>query len=579
MRPGHFSGQAGSLIRGHGRLAILAFILCLVLAFVFLEVWWAPNPPVVTESGLPTTASSAEAVNIADPDAPREPGESSNPARLQPASSTTSPGSSANNADSPTATGPLPHSPDRQTPAASAQDEEAPDLAIRGAVLDDTGAPLASLVVKLEALQALASPGLTQAPLARATTNHLGMFDFEALRAGEYQLRIDDTDHLFGTTRAVRAGTDHLTLHLQRKGALQVFGQVTDPDGAPLENAWVRAFGLQQRTATNASGEYALEFQLRRVGEVPVLEFEHHLFRSTTRRVPLAQGHGFEPVRLDVQLLDEYEHVAVYGTVFGPQLEPVAGARVVLMSPSLQTRQSTVSGDQGDYLLEQVAVGPGYRLRVTPNGERYRQYLSESFPIGPHAMQRDIALEAGERATVSGLLFDPEGTPLSDFTLWLRSDNGAYPLPIHTDHQGRFGTIDVAAGNLTLETHSAPWLRVTGITVAAGEYRAIRAPLDWGQNWLLGQVVDAQGQALSQVRITLQWATDFGEIRSTSQRAHLSDMLGRFEFANLGARVYQLTAQSPGYAIERTTISTTDGAEIRIQLRRTASATDAGAGP
>lgn len=428
---------------------------------------------------------------------------------------------------------------------------------IAGTVFDDAGTPL---------------PGVTvHSPESRQTTvtDALGLFRIDQLEPGEHVLSVDESEHHHGTQRSVLAGAQSADLHLQRKGSIAIYGQITDGKGQPITNALVRVLGTREQRRSDGAGAYEIKAELVRAGAQPILDFAHPEHRDARKRVTTHSADLFAPVRVDVVMEAEQEKVPVMGWVTGPHGESVAAARVNLSSPQLGAFHSTVSDEQGEFSFQDIEIGPDYRVRVEPPSERYRRYVSDFFAVGPDGMVHEAVLQASDEAELSGLIVDLEGRALPDLTFWLRNTqvSAHRAIAIHPDRQGYFEPVHVPAGNIHLGTRSMPAFSASGILLSAGETREVLIPVDWGQEWLFGRVVDPAGEPVPRATVIAQWQQQFPDVRSTSRRQTQTDLGGYFNFANLGAPSYQLTVQAQGFTTSRTEVSPQAHDEVTVQLR------------
>ncbi|MDT8408133.1 MAG: carboxypeptidase-like regulatory domain-containing protein [Wenzhouxiangellaceae bacterium] len=438
--------------------------------------------------------------------------------------------------------------------------EHSASLVISGSVLDDAGTPVPNIAIFAQIESS--SPG------RQAVSDRLGMFTFDEMPSGEYLLQVEENEMFHAAGLSVRAGVDSANIHLQRKGSVVVFGRVSSADGEILENARVRALGERVARQVDAGGEYEIEVERIKPGTTPVLEFSHKGFRTLRKQVPLASPRELDLVQLDAVLTPALEKVSVFGRINGPGGEPVADAGVALASSSPKAFHRTTSGPMGEYELGNVEIGEHYRLDVKPETSEYRRHVSELFAVGPQDTALDITLEAGGEAELSGILTDPRGRPLADFSMRLRNtESPGTSLLIRTDAGGHFRPVTVAAGPIQLESRSWPRLEASGITLSAAESRHIEVPLDWGRDWLLGQVVDPSGKPVPQARVTVQWSRQYPDVRSSSRRQTMSDAGGYFSFANIAGSSYQLTCRAPGYETVRTQAAPGSGEELLIELR------------
>jgi|GEM_PF-2063062 len=453
--------------------------------------------------------------------------------------------------------------PGEEDPAAESEPSDA-TLSIAGSVLDDRGTLLPGIAVSLAGVgDAETGPAGSQA------TDANGMFAFRSVREGEYVLSASPGQSYRPASIRVRAGVASAELRLQRIRSVQVLGLVSDPRGTPLDQVRVRVLGAPETVLSDADGVYEIEVDLLKAGQPPVLEFSRADFREQRQRVNAAVGSDAEATRLDVVMEPQDLKVALSGRVVGPGEEPVPGARVWLSSPDPRSYRATIAGRFGDYRFEQVEAGEDYRAGVEAT-EGYQALVSEAFAVGPDDTVRDLSLLKSGEGVLSGTLVDPQGEVLSGFSMWLRDmgSSGGSPMPVRADGSGRFLVEAVPAGPVEIQTRSEPVLEASGITLSPGETRDVVVPLDWGPHWLFGQVVDGTGSPVGQARVVLQWRQQYADVYSTSRREVISDRLGYFTFANLGAGDHVLTVLAPGFQVARTVQATgRDGDQLQITLQ------------
>lgn len=553
--------RAGGFIGRSGRGALCLLILIIVAGVLFL----AGGP----DSGLSgflaqlDRQAPSESTNKTDSQ-PGSPGANS-PVRHRHQSSP-QPVSRPNNAPLAAALEALESDASDSVAAADRDSDMEPEqiAAIMGSVLDDGGEPLPNRVVGAQRLNSSTGSGQ-----ASAVTDRLGMFSFDALEGGEYLLQVAGDERFHPASLRVRTGTSAAEIYLQRKGRIEVTGRVTDQDQAPLAGVQVRSLGSQGQAVSDEAGRYRIEVEKLRAGAAPVLEFRLAGYRDVRERIESPGGQASEQRVLDVTLAERGDTVSVSGWVSGPESEPVANASVWLSSSVPPANHRTRTDQYGAYEFKRVESGEQYRLGVEPGNAEYHRYVSTPQRIGSQHVNHDVRLDKAGQAEFSGVLVDPRGNPLAGFGIWLRQLEAGAPAPmfIQTDATGQFAPVKVRSGALKLESHSSPQLEAGGIRLENGESRFMQIPLDWGQAWLTGQVVDERDQPVAQAEVVVQWRLSDFDVTSSSRRAVRADQSGFFSVANLGASDYHLTVSAPGFQTRRLNVSPTFGDEILIPMR------------
>ena len=544
-----------------GRRVLLILLSVLLLGVIGLGSPWVYQPPghEETSANVPSKSSAAIFDDLSS-DTDSNTAETATPSLASIEKKDPDPGSLSK--------------PDESESNENPDDEET-GLAISGAVLDDSGNLLPDIFVSARPTRRPANNQNTTQQSAlelRQQTDRLGSFTFDDLSEGEYELSVAENEQYHAAKLRVRAGMANAELVLQRIRPVRVYGLITDDVGNPLEGVQVRALGNNLQAHSDVSGAYEIQTSPSKAGQVPVLDFSMKDYQDSRQRVEGALDSEAAEVQLNVQL--EWESkaskVTVSGQIIGPTGEPVDGAGVWLSSSEFQTYEKTRSDALGEYQFKSVKVGDAYTLGVEPP-EEYTAFKSGSLSIGPGDFNFDVSLDAAEFSDLSGTVTDLDGAPLRDFSLWARSmDMGRHPLiPVHTDNAGQFRLERIPSGAIKLESRSQPWLKATGIVLKPGESRQVEVPLDWGQDWLLGQVVDDQGDPVARAQVILRWSRNYLDVSSESRREVMSDQGGFFALSNLDAQDYTLTVQASGYISSRVQFRRDQSEEeVRVTLQR-----------
>ena len=261
----------------------------------------------------------------------------------------------------------------------------------------------------------------------------------------------------------------------------------------------------------------------------------------------------------------------IAGRVFGPDDEPVVGARIMAMKYSNQTssRGEAVTDENGNFLINDLGQG-SFNLSVNAKG--YRVARHNRVQVG----DVNVMVEMIRQACVSGKVLDSEGNPVKDFTaVVLRSsaptdDPQQVPIYENTDVKevvessadGTYTLCGLNPGTFVIKFKSkglAPSLSQP-FTVADGQVLAdVVVRLNQGGS-IKGRLVDSSGAGVAGARLrTLD--DEHGDSNldpflgglvdtSTTQRKGKTDGEGYFELNLLNPGRYRIKVEHPSYTTE-----------------------------
>ncbi len=435
---------------------------------------------------------------------------------------------------------------------------------IGGTVFDESGDVVAGIQVSLIALDTQTNSQSGRS----ARSDRLGMFRFDRLDPGEYEVRALGGERYHSLSQRVRAGVGSLEIHLQSKGEFIVAGRVTDESGQPIADSRVRALGGRVETRSAQDGSYRTVVERRQASQAPVLVFSHPQFREHRAALVGSSAQGQSSVlQLDVTLKARTSTVRLEGLVSGPFNEEVSGVTVWLNSSRPGSFRRTVTDSFGIYAFERVESNGSYQIGVDGNRD-YAPSDPRWISIGSHDKILDLRLRRRSAGELHGTLVNPEGSVLPSFTVRVKSSGAVdrYPLDLTSDAFGGFWIREIEAGDLLFMTTSLPRLEARGAVLEAGTNRYVEVVLDWGEYWLFGRVVDARGRPVPGARVTAQWGMQFGDVFSQSQRETRTDLEGHFAFSNLAARDYTLTVRAEGHPHARVFHSLVGGTDREVLI-------------
>ena len=260
----------------------------------------------------------------------------------------------------------------------------------------------------------------------------------------------------------------------------------------------------------------------------------------------------------------------IAGRVFGPEDEPVVGAKIMAMrySNQISSRGEAVTDENGNFLIPDLSQG-SFNLSVNAKG--YRVASHNRVQVG----DVNVQVEMIKQACVSGKVLDASGKPITNFTATvLRTstpdDSQQAPIYENTDIKekieasadGSYTLCGLNPGTFVLKVRGkglAPGLSQT-FTVADGQVLPdVTVQLSAGGS-IKGRLVDADGAAVGGAKLaTLD--DEHGDANldpflgglvdtSTTQRKGKSDAEGYFELPLLNPGRYRLKIEHPRYTTE-----------------------------
>ncbi|PTL80243.1 carboxypeptidase-like regulatory domain-containing protein [Vitiosangium sp. GDMCC 1.1324] len=421
---------------------------------------------------------------------------------------------------------------------------------LSGRVVDEANRPLQDASVTLFLAE--------HSRYFEATTDKQGRFSLGPLPDGNYGLVAQHPDLLpaYESLSSLQDLDDDVVLHAPRR----LVGQVRDGEH-PVADAEVVATGTGHSTRTSGDGRFILE-------DMP--SGDHELTASTSRkrghaRVKLEEGYPEAAVDIELEPL-----VSFSGTVKDPKGNPIPDAVVEVEGPD---EEKTLTDTQGRFTFE--ALSPGdYKVTVRAEG-----YADRRFPnVAPaRTPTRDWVLKPTVR--IRGVLVDTEGRPVpkaivqlsesvmdedEDDKPWLsppEEDGNDEPGPMggpidahesrvhqfRADENGRFAFERAAPGRFALRVDSDPYMPLH--TLVDAPATGLRLVLHPGAR-VKGNVVDAQGMPLAEVKLSLRTGPDETEVIAPTT----SDEHGRFALGGIPPGHYILRARFDQGAPHGTTL-------------------------
>ncbi len=298
--------------------------------------------------------------------------------------------------------------------------------AVRGEVVDATGAPVADVEVGFVML-GHEPPALQFRESHTAVTDALGAFAFAApLAAGEWYVRAERTGAL-RTPRKVmvpRGGELVVRIEVERPDpALALRGKVVDRDGAPLAGVALSAYGEGARGSAVSGVD----------GTFVVPKGPPHFDRGQSGIELLASADGYEQASAskgqiaawgcrDVVVVMRPTHDVVVraldarGRAVWPFL--LAVGRVAASGEAWQARSPARQRVGGDHVVLPHLPSGNYTLLLVPEDPSLATGPPVPFVVDEHA-SREVVVRVQDRCDVSLEVVDGTGAPVPDCTVEL----------------------------------------------------------------------------------------------------------------------------------------------------------------
>ncbi len=276
-------------------------------------------------------------------------------------------------------------------------------------------------------------------------------------------------------------------------------------------------------------------------------------YQPETHRVELRTDDAGDMAPIEIRL-SARDRVAVAGTVTDQFDNPAVGVDVLLFSSDLQSNHHARSASDGRFTFDDVTPGDNYAITVGSD-LNFRRLDLRGVDVAadmPELHLRRLAQPVGE---VRGTVQTPTADPLAGFSMTLTSSGArSHPFAFTTDDAGRFSLNAIPAGNLRFSTRKQPRLLVRGATLKKSVQLELTLNVDVGPYHFLGQVLDGQGDPVSQAHIELSRRHVVEGLAMSSSRTATTNANGEYSFESLAPANYRVAIRRAGYTPYWTTI-------------------------
>jgi protocatechuate 3,4-dioxygenase beta subunit len=331
---------------------------------------------------------------------------------------------------------------------------------------------------------------------------------------------------------------------------IEIYGQITDSQGQPIEDALVTEERYFFATRSDIDGRYRIRVDLPR-HRLPEMNFLRAGYSA--QRVKLTQEQlQHNPVYpLDVVLADSAETLRLSGWVANDLGIGLEGARVEISALEPETDKdyylTVFSDERGNFVLEGVRSVTRYKLTATLAPE-YPVYRNPDFYVGSDAEQLNIVLKSLKFVKLAGMILNPEAAPVANFEIYIKNvTTGVHSRKIVSDSSGFFSLEQFPLGEISLSTRGAEFHKISGIVLTEQNYSNLVLLVDRGDRYLSGWVSDENGVALQKAMVTLDTTFGDGRVEYFSYRSQTTDNSGWFSFENVAVGDHRISAYANGF--------------------------------
>jgi hypothetical protein len=392
-------------------------------------------------------------------------------------------------------------------------------LAIRGVVIDASGAPFAGASV--QAMPAEGGSGISFSTPGPTRTGPDGRFEIAGVAAGRWQVTAEAEGGL-RAQEVVEAGGEEVELRLEGGGTIR--GRVTTPGGAPSPDARVTAWGSggwngEQAPAANGSFEFT---------EVPA---------GTARVSARAKGlaGSWKAVQVTANAVAEVELALEAGGIVRGRIKGLSQEQLGRCNVSGGGASASPAAD-GTFTLEGVRPG-----RSEVSASLFPEGLHRAVPveIADIALPVEVEIDFARGIAVSGSV-RRAGEAAQGLAVQVAAAGGRGVMTTATDEAGRFEIKGVEPGTLTVSVADDRGRTLASRTIAAESDTRVDLEVPTGE--LIGRVVAAGSRdPIADGRVTARLQ---GEELA---RSAATDDDGAFRLEELPDGTYLVRAEATGY--------------------------------
>lgn len=294
----------------------------------------------------------------------------------------------------------------------------------------------------------------------RSSTDSAGEARFVGLLRGRYQVVAGPKDGAVArqSVSVGRSGDTQVMVVLE--AGAQISGRVIGPDEEPVGGVLIRAdrsgFSRRREMRSRSTGGFQFDGLLDgsyRVRAIPT----GALVPPPTLTVHIIGGQADGEAIIVLS-----QGTVVRGRAVAPDGGPAAGATVSAYDRSARLLSSTITGPDGLFVLERLALGPGTLFaRQGSEGMREAVVLRAGY-------EQQFVLQLQPLASARGRVLNGKGKPLRNIWVGATSVDKVVRRSVRTDRKGRFTLPSLYPGQYTINARRGTSSQSTIVTASRG---------------------------------------------------------------------------------------------------------------
>lgn len=421
---------------------------------------------------------------------------------------------------------------------------------VSGVVVDSLKNLLSDVEVSISSLNKVRGETLLfQASGVRSVrSGEDGAFEFSGLPQGDFEIFANAGQGFAQKRENVMSPAGELEIVVYRAKEIFVEGRAVDGQGRGISEVWVSVVNARERTKTDEDGNFELSVLVElNFGKPLAILGRKQGYRAVEERLDFEKIQENDTLEVDLVLEGVSSLSTVEGRLEDREGNPVPGEAVYMRSAEMKLRYLARSGDEGEFVFEDIPSSSDYRLWINPS-ELYRDKVVHPFNVHPGKNSVELVLDVVEINSVKGVFLDANGDPVPSYTFRVRSVQARSQAFVGTtDEEGQFLVEGVPSGNLLFHTISQPILRVRGAELNTDEPLEVEVVIGLGDETFTAVLVDNEGRPVSGAKLSATWIFRKEVLLSQMVFEGTADSDGQVVFEGLAHGSYEVRIRAPGF--------------------------------